>query len=56
MSKPGKNNSLFRELWDFLSIRKKWWLLPCIVILFLIGALIVIGQATALSPFIYVLF
>ena len=49
------NRSILRELWDFLKIRKKWWLLPIIILLFLIGALILLGQSSVLSPFIYAL-
>ena len=44
------------ELWDFLKVRKKWWLTPIIVMLFLLGALIVLVQGTAVAPFIYTLF
>lgn len=51
-----KNKSLLGEVWDFLKVRKKWWLLPIIVMLILVGILIVFGQSSALSPFIYALF
>ncbi len=44
------------EIWDFLKVRKKWWLLPIIVMLALIGALIVLAQGSALAPFIYTIF
>ncbi|MFC1682223.1 DUF5989 family protein [Nanoarchaeota archaeon] len=50
-----ENRGLVKELWDFLKIRKKWWLLPVIVLLVLVGALIIFGQSSALSPFIYAL-
>jgi hypothetical protein len=50
----GNKNLLF-ELWDFLKIRKKWWLLPIIILLILSGILIIFGQSSALSPFIYAL-
>ncbi|MBI5266413.1 MAG: hypothetical protein HY851_04190 [candidate division Zixibacteria bacterium] len=43
------------EFWDFLKVRKKWWLLPIILMLLLTGTLIVLGQ-TAAAPFIYTLF
>ncbi|MBI5527767.1 MAG: hypothetical protein HY897_15660 [Deltaproteobacteria bacterium] len=43
------------EFWDFLKVRKKWWLLPIIVMLLLTGVLIALGQ-TAAAPFIYTLF
>lgn len=49
------NRSLVVELWDFLKVRKKWWLLPIIVLLVLAGALIILGQSSSLSPFIYAL-
>lgn len=50
------NKSLISELWDFLKIRKTWWLTPIIIMLLLVGILIVLGQSSALSPFIYALF
>jgi len=48
--------SIVRELWDFMKVRKKWWLGPIIVMLLLLGTLIVFTQGTALAPFIYTLF
>lgn len=48
--------NLLKELWDFMKERKKWWLLPIVIILVLVGVLIVLGQSTAVSPFIYILF
>lgn len=54
---PGMGKlSIFRELWDFMRIRKKWWLGPIVVILLLLGTLLVLTQGTALAPFIYTLF
>lgn len=50
-----KNKSILLELWDFLRIRKKWWLLPIIILLVIAGALIIFGQSSALSLFIYAL-
>lgn len=50
------NKSLLGEFWDFMKVRKKWWLLPTIVLLILIGVLIIFSQSSALSPFIYALF
>jgi hypothetical protein len=47
------NKSLLAEFWDYLKIRKKWWLLPIIILLVCIGALIIIGQSSVLSPLIY---
>ncbi len=51
----GNNKFLIRELWDFLKIRKKWWLLPIVILLLLAGALIILGQSSSISPFIYAL-
>lgn len=48
--------SLARELWAFLRVRKKWWLLPIILAMLLIGALLVFAQGSALAPFIYTIF
>jgi hypothetical protein len=49
------NKSLLGEFWDYLRIRKKWWLLPIIILLLIVGVLIILGQSSALSPFIYAL-
>ena len=48
--------SVASELWQFMRVRKKWWLAPIIVLLVLLSALIVITQGSALAPFIYSLF
>ena len=48
--------SILSELWDFLRVRKKWWLLPILVFLILLGGLIIITQGSALAPFIYAIF
>lgn len=48
--------SLVRELWDFMRVRKKWWLAPLLIILLLVGGLLVFAQTSALAPFIYTLF
>ena len=47
---------LLRELWDFMKVRKKWWLLPIIVTLLLLGLLMLFTQSSAVAPFIYTLF
>ena len=44
------------DIWNFIKVRKKWWLLPIIITFMLVGLLILFGQATPLSPFIYALF
>lgn len=51
-SKPGK----FALIWDFLRVRKKWWLAPIVIFLLLISLLIVLTQGSAIAPFIYTLF
>jgi hypothetical protein len=48
--------SLVGEFWQFLKVRKKWWLLPIIVVMVLVGALLVFAQGSALAPFIYTIF
>ena len=45
-----------RDLWDFLRVRKKIWLLPIIVVMALLGGLIVVSQQSVLGSFIYTLF
>ena len=47
---------LFKEFWEFVRIRKKYWLLPIIIVLLLMGTLIIFAQTSALAPFIYTLF
>jgi Family of unknown function (DUF5989) len=44
------------ELWAFLRERKKFWLLPIVLIMLLFGALMVFAESSALAPFIYTLF
>lgn len=48
--------SFISELWMFMSVRKKFWLLPIFVVLALFGALIVLSQGSAIAPFVYTLF
>ena len=45
-----------KEFWEFLKERKKYWLLPIIIVLALFGALIVLSQGSAVAPFIYTIF
>jgi hypothetical protein len=47
---------LLKELWMFMKVRKKWWLLPVIIVMLLVGALLIFAQGSALAPFIYSLF
>ncbi len=55
MGKGGKL-TILRELWDFMKVRKKWWLGPIVFMLLLLGLLLVFTQGSALAPFIYTLF
>jgi hypothetical protein len=48
--------SIIGELWDFMKVRKKWWLGPIFTTLILLGLLIVMTQGSAVAPFIYALF
>lgn len=47
---------ILRELWQFLVTRKKWWLIPAIVFLALLGALLFVSQGSVAAPFIYTIF
>ncbi len=51
-----KKLAVIREFWDFLRVRKKWWLTPIFLFLILLGALILFTEGSALAPFIYALF
>ena len=48
--------SIVSELWQFLRVRKKWWIAPILIFLILLGALIVFTQGSAIAPFIYAIF
>jgi hypothetical protein len=48
--------SMLSEIWAFLRIRKKFWLLPIVVVMLLFGALMIFAQSSALAPFIYTIF
>ena len=48
--------SVLRELWVFLRVRKKYWLLPIVIMLAVFGGLIILTQGSAVAPFIYTLF
>ncbi len=48
--------TLARELWAFMRVRKKWWLLPILMVMLLVGTLLVVAQGSALAPFIYTIF
>jgi hypothetical protein len=48
--------SLAAELWRFMRVRKKYWLLPILVVMFVLGGLLVLAKGSAVAPFIYTLF
>jgi len=48
--------SILKEFWDFMRIRKKYWLMPIVIFLVLLGLLVVFTEGTAIAPFIYALF
>jgi Family of unknown function (DUF5989) len=49
-------SGLLVEFWRFLKVRKKWWVVPIVVVMLLVGALLVFAQGSALAPFIYTIF
>ena len=48
--------NFIKEFWEFIKIRKKYWLLPIILVLIIFGGLIVLSQGSTLAPFIYTIF
>lgn len=48
--------SLIVELWRFMRARKKYWLVPIVVVMFLLGGMLVLAKGSAVAPFIYTLF
>ena len=52
----GGSLTIFRDLWAFMRVRKKWWLGPILATLLLLSVLIVVTQGSAVAPFIYALF
>jgi hypothetical protein len=52
MAKSG----IVSELWAFMRVRKKWWLLPIIIVMVMVGTLIIFAQGSVLAPFIYAIF
>jgi Family of unknown function (DUF5989) len=48
--------SIFAELWSFMRTRKKFWLLPILLMLLILGGLLILAQTSAIAPFIYTLF
>jgi len=48
--------SIMKEFWDFLRVRKRYWLAPIVIILVLLSLLVVLTQSSAVAPFVYTLF
>lgn len=48
--------SFFSEFWDYMKVRKKFWLLPVFMVMIVLGGLLVLSQGSAVAPFIYTLF
>ncbi len=48
--------SFLQELWTFMRVRKKFWLLPIMIMMLLFGGLVVLTQGSAVAPFIYTIF
>ncbi len=48
--------AVMRELWTFMRVRKKFWMLPILVMMMIFGGLIVLTQGSAIAPFIYTIF
>jgi ABC-type transport system involved in cytochrome c biogenesis permease subunit len=48
--------SFLKEFWQFLKVRKKYWLMPIIIVLMIFGGLIILSQGSAIAPFIYTIF
>ena len=49
-------SAFIKELWAFLRVRKKLWLLPIIIVVVVVGGLLIVAQGSVLAPFIYTLF
>jgi len=49
-------SGLFTQLWTFMRVRKKWWLLPLVTVMLIVGGLLVLTQGSVLAPFIYAIF
>ncbi len=48
--------SFLRELWSFMRIRKKFWLMPIVIMMLVFGGLVILTQGSAVAPFIYTIF
>jgi drug/metabolite transporter superfamily protein YnfA len=51
-----KRVGLAQEIWLFMRDQKKWWLLPVIIVILLVGTLLIFAQGSTLAPFIYTIF
>lgn len=49
-------SGLISELWAFMRVRKKLWMLPIIIVMLLVGSLLIFAQGSVLAPFIYTIF
>jgi hypothetical protein len=50
------NPGVMSELWAFMKVRKKWWLVPLVFVLLVVGTLLIFAQGSVLAPFIYTIF
>ncbi|MBU2547601.1 MAG: hypothetical protein KKB20_04235 [Proteobacteria bacterium] len=50
------NQSLINEFWEFIKHRKRYWLLPIVILLGFMGAIVIFAESSAVAPFIYALF
>lgn len=48
--------NFIKEFWNFLKVRKKFWMLPILIFLIIFGGLIILSQGSAVAPFIYAIF
>ena len=48
--------SFLKELWAYLNVRKKYWLIPMLIMLAILGGVVVLSQGSAIAPFIYTIF
>ena len=48
--------SILKELWDFLKVRKRFWLLPIVIVILLLGLIGILAQTSTVAPFVYTLF
>tara|TARA_B110000196_G_C20446091_1_gene342927 strand:- start:263 stop:412 length:150 start_codon:yes stop_codon:yes gene_type:complete len=48
--------NFIKEFWNFLKVRKKFWMLPILIVLIIFGGIIILSQGSAVAPFIYAIF